>query len=87
MGLINRLNNHHLTTLKLVGYVLVMEQAVGKCGGSEARTEMFRVTHQDKAGNVVFSGSINDGKLEYKFHNETTSEEFKKLGFEKYFNL
>ena len=67
--------------------MLVIEQAVGKCGGSEAGTEMFRVTHQDKAGNVVFSGSINNGKLEYKFHNETTSEEFKKLGFEKYFNL
>ena len=67
--------------------MLAIEQAIRTCGGSQTRTEMFRVTHQDKAGNVVFSGSINNGKLEYKFHNETTSEEFKKLGFEKYFNL
>ena len=36
------------------GLVLVIEQAVGHCGGSEARTEMFRTSHHDKHGNVVF---------------------------------
>jgi len=35
------------------GYVLVIEQAVGHCSGSEARTDMFKISHQDKDGNVV----------------------------------
>jgi len=35
------------------GYVLIIEQAVGHCSGSEARTDMFRISHQDKDGNVV----------------------------------
>lgn len=39
------------------GLVLVIEQAVGHCGGSEARTEMFRTSHHDKQGNVVFQES------------------------------
>ena len=35
------------------GLVLVLEQAVGRCGGSEARTEMFRTSHHDTRGHVV----------------------------------
>jgi len=35
------------------GYVLVIEQTVGHCSGSEARTDMFKISHQDKDGNVV----------------------------------
>jgi len=35
------------------GLVLVIEQAVGHCSGSEARTDMFKISHQDKDGNVV----------------------------------
>ena len=34
--------------------VLIIEQTVGFCDGSEARTEMFRTSHQDRHGNVVF---------------------------------
>ena len=35
------------------GLVLVLEQAVGRCGGSEARTEMFRTSHHDTRGHVA----------------------------------
>ena len=34
--------------------VLIIEQTVGFCDGSEARTEMFRTSHQDSEGNIVF---------------------------------
>jgi len=34
------------------GYVLIIEQAVGRCGGSEARTDMFKISHQDKDGQI-----------------------------------
>ena len=37
-----------------VGTVLIIEQAVGHCDGNEARTEMFRTSHQDSKGNIVF---------------------------------
>ena len=30
-----------------IGFILIMEQAVGHCGGSESRTEMFRTSHHD----------------------------------------
>ena len=33
---------------------MILEQAVGYCGGSTVRTEMFRTTHQDSEGNIVF---------------------------------
>ena len=36
------------------GLVLVIEQAVGHCDTSEARTELFRTSHHDKHGNVVY---------------------------------
>jgi len=35
------------------GHVLIIEQAIGHCGGSEARTDMFKISHQDEDGNVV----------------------------------
>ena len=36
------------------GLTLVIEQAIGTCGESEARTERFRTSHQIKEGNVAF---------------------------------
>ena len=33
---------------------MILEQAVGYCGGNTVRTEMFRTTHQDSEGNIVF---------------------------------
>ena len=35
------------------GLVLVIEQAVGDCDESQARTEMYRISHHDKMGNVL----------------------------------
>jgi hypothetical protein len=35
------------------GLILTIEQAVGTCGDSVARTEMFRIRHTDAKGNVV----------------------------------
>ena len=32
---------------------LVIEQAIGACGDSEARTERFRTSHLDKDGKVA----------------------------------
>ena len=43
-------SGHYLISL---GHVLVIEQAVGHCGGSEARTDKFRISHQDEDGYVV----------------------------------
>ena len=46
-------HHHHLIFTELScfeGKKLIMEQAVGHCGGSEARTEMFRTSHQDSKG-------------------------------------
>ena len=41
---------------------LMIEQAVGHCGGSESRTEMFRTSHYSDTGDLVFSelGEIKD---------------------------
>ena len=54
------------------GLVLVIEQAVGHCGGSEARTEMFRTSHHDRQGNVVF-------QEEWKYKREPQSVSSSKL--------
>jgi len=35
------------------GLVLVIEQAVGDCDESQARTEMYRISHHDNKGNVL----------------------------------
>jgi len=47
------------------GMVLMIEQAVGHCGGSEAKTEMIRLSHQDTYGNIVHQApyKLLDGKL------------------------
>ena len=37
-----------------LGKTLILEQAVGHCGHSTVRTEMFRTSHQDRHGNIVF---------------------------------
>lgn len=39
------------------GKRLIMEQAIGHCGGSQARTEMFRTSHEDFRGNIVFQNT------------------------------
>ena len=43
----------------------MIEQAVGHCGGSEAKTEMIRLSHQDTYGNIVHQApyKLLDGKL------------------------
>ena len=43
----------------------MIEQAVGHCGGSEAKTEMIRLSHQDTYGNIVYQApyKLLDGKL------------------------
>ena len=48
------------------GTILVIEQAVGHCDGNEAKTEMFRTSHQDSKGNVLFqsTGKVKDGVIE-----------------------
>jgi hypothetical protein len=35
------------------GYVLMIEQTVGTCDHSTVQTDMFRISHVDKAGGVV----------------------------------
>ena len=49
-----------------LGTILVIEQAVGHCDGNEAKTEMFRTSHQDSKGNVLFqsTGKVKDGVIE-----------------------
>ena len=37
----------------LIGLVLKIEQAVGQCDGSKARTEMFRTSHYNETGSIV----------------------------------
>ena len=44
------------------GRVLVIEQTVGRCDDGEARTDMFKISHQDKEGNVVFQ-EINNSQV------------------------
>ena len=43
----------------------MVEQAVGHCGGSESRTEMFRTSHYSAAGHLVFTvlGELRDGVM------------------------
>ncbi len=35
------------------GMLLTIEQAVGQCGDTEARTELFRIRHTDSKGQIV----------------------------------
>ena len=44
------------------GLILTVEQAVGKCGDSEARTELFRIRHTDEKGNIVYTAYENGTK-------------------------
>lgn len=37
------------------GLILTIEQAVGKCGDSEVKTELFRIRHTDAKGNIVLT--------------------------------
>ena len=45
-----------------------MEQAVGHCGGSEARTEMFRTSHQDSKGKNSYKDWLIVTKFLYRHH-------------------
>ena len=36
-----------------------MEQAIGHCGGSQARTEMFRTSHEDFRGKIKIKQENN----------------------------
>jgi len=36
------------------GYVLRIEQAIGHCDGNKAKTELFRITHTNAEGLVVY---------------------------------
>jgi len=36
------------------GMILTIEQAVGTCGDTEVKTELFRIRHTDAKGNIVF---------------------------------
>ena len=42
-----------IRTTAPAGYVLRIEQAVGHCDGNSAKTELFRISHEDQFGNVV----------------------------------
>lgn len=44
---------------------LMVEQAVGHCGGSESRTEMFRTSHYSATGHLMFRelGELRDGVM------------------------
>ncbi len=51
------------------GVVLVIEQAVGTCGGSEFRTELFRIRHTDAKGNTLktyYEKHLPDGIVTYE---------------------
>jgi len=57
-GDVNTVTKSEQTTITIEstvppGIVLVVEQTVGHCGGSEVRTDMFKTSTQDKDGNVV----------------------------------
>ena len=42
------------------GLILTIEQAIGTCGDTEARTELFRIRHTDAKGNIVHSELVMD---------------------------
>ena len=42
-----------ITATATAGYVARIEQAVGHCGASTAKTELFRVSHVNKQGDIV----------------------------------
>ena len=54
-GVYNVDNDSDIRIIIVVGLVLIIEQAVGHCDDSEARTERFKTSHQDSRGNIVFS--------------------------------
>ena len=58
-------NIYLLFIILYLGTILVIEQAVGHCDGNEAKTEMFRTSHQDSKGNVLFqsTGKAKDGVI------------------------
>ena len=35
------------------GYILTIEQAVGTCGGSTVKTEMYKITHSTADGKIA----------------------------------
>ena len=43
----------------------MIEQAVGHCGDSESRTEMFRTSHYNSMGELVIAevGQLMDGVM------------------------
>ena len=70
--------------MHIVGYKLKIKQAVGQCSDNWAWTEIFKIYQKDKKGNVVFSGFIYHGELEYTIHNE--SDDCKRHLMDKNFN-
>ena len=50
---INEQHTISITATATPGYVARIEQAVGHCGGSTAKTELFRVSHINKHGDIV----------------------------------
>jgi hypothetical protein len=45
------------------GYILTIEQAVGKCDESKVKTEMYKITHTDANRVVVKTQTVNARQL------------------------
>ena len=50
---INEEHTISITATATAGYMARIEQAVGHCGGSTAKTELFRVSHINRQGEIV----------------------------------
>ena len=62
----------------ILGLVLVVEQAVGHCGDSVSRTEMFRTSHYNSSGHLTSwaMGEVRDGAFYQIGETKTGSFEF-----------
>jgi hypothetical protein len=41
------------------GYILTIEQAVGQCDDSKVKTEMYKISHVNKNGDVIKSQIVD----------------------------
>ncbi len=45
------------------GRILVIEQAVGHCDGSSVKTEMYKISHINANGKMVYSQIVHANEL------------------------
>lgn len=53
---------YQVNALAPAGYILKIEQAVGRCGNSLVKTELFRISHYGKTGAPIVQKYIKESK-------------------------